>query len=269
MFDGIGNFITGDYGATSMGSVIMLILVILLILLYFKLPNLINKFILQGGKQLINEPISSSLQTPLGTYKDLNGSDNYDYQYSISFWFYLDANPPNTNPAYNKYTSLLNYGEKPNVLYCGKTNTLMVTMLQKDLKNVTNNKLTDFDENGNRILYINDNVLLQKWNNIIINYSGGVLDIFLNNELVKSDIGVVPYYTLDNLTIGENNGLNGSICNVVYFNHPLNTSNMYILYNMIKDKTPPILSSSNVTIVKQNVNTTITSVKEVNDVALI
>jgi hypothetical protein len=269
MFDAIGNFIMGDYGATNMGSVIMLIIVILLILLYFKLPNLINKFILQGGKQLINEPISSSLQTPLGTYKDLNGSDNYDYQYSISFWFYLDANPPNTNPAYNKYTSLLNYGEKPNVLYCGKTNTLMVTILQKDLKNVTNNKLTDFDENGNRILYINDNVLLQKWNNIIINYSGGVLDIFLNNELVKSDIGVVPYYTLDNLTIGENNGLNGSICNLVYFNHPLNTSNMYILYNMIKDKTPPILSSSNVTIVKQNINTTITSVKEVNDVALI
>jgi hypothetical protein len=139
----------------------------------------------------------------------------------------------------------------------------MVTMQQKDLKKVTNNKLTDFDENGNRILYVNHNVLLQKWNNIIINYNGGILDIFLNNELVKSDIGVVPYYTLDNLTIGENNGLNGSICNVVYFSHPLNTTNMYILYNMVKDKTPPVLSSSSAEILKQNANTAVSSAEKV------
>ena len=77
----------------------------------------------------------------------------------------------------------------------------MVITNQKDLKNTTNNKLIDFDENGNRILYKNDNVLLQKWNNIIINYNGGILDIFLNGDLVKSDKGVVPYYKIDNLTI--------------------------------------------------------------------
>jgi hypothetical protein len=255
---------TGQYGATNAGSILMLIATVILIVLYFKLPNLLNKFFIQGGKQLINEPVNTTGLRSLGTYQELNGSENYDYQYSISFWFYLDANPPNTNPSYNKYTSLLNYGNKPNVLYCGKTNTLMVTIEQKDLEKTTRNKLTDFDENGNRILYINDKVLLQKWNNMIINYSGGILDIFLNNELVKSDIGVVPYYTIDNLTIGENEGLNGSICNVVYFRHPLNTTNMYILYNMVKDKTPPILSSSSATILKQNVDTTFTSAEQVN-----
>lgn len=263
IFDDVGSFMTGNYGANGTGSILMLICVIILIVLYFILPSLLNKFIIQGGRQLINEPISTSNITSLGTYQELNGSDNYEYQYSISFWFYLDADPPSTNAAYNKYTSLLNYGNKPNVLYCGKTNTLMVTIEQKDLKKTTNNKLTDFDENGNRILYVNNKVLLQKWNNMLINYSGGVLDIFLNNELVKSDIGVVPYYTIDNLTIGESNGLNGSICNVVYFRHPLNTSNMYILYNMVKDKTPPILSSSSASVLKQNANTTFASAQQI------
>ena len=56
--------------------------------------------------------------------------------------------------------------------------------------------------------------------------------------------------TLDNLTIGEDNGINGRICNVVYFKSPLTTSKMYILYNMVKDKTPPITTEANKTIIK-------------------
>jgi hypothetical protein len=76
-------------------------------------------------------------------------------------------------------------------------------------------------------------------------------------------MGVVPYYKLDNLTIGENNGVNGSICNVVYFSHPLNTTNMYILYNMVKDKTPPVLSASSAEILKQNANTAVSSAEKV------
>ena len=247
----------------SLSSVIMLILVILLIFLYFKAPYLINKFILQGGKQLVNEPVNTNTQYPLGTYQELSGTDNFEYEYAISFWFYLEALPPNTNAAYDKYTSLLNFGEKPNVLYCGKTNTLMITMQQKDLQKSTNNKLIDFDENGHRILYIKHDVLLQKWNNLVINYSGGILDIFINNELVKSDIGVVPYYTLDNLTIGENNGINGGISNLIYFNHPLNTTNMYILYNYFKNKDPPSISSTPKTILEQNINTATTSAQKV------
>jgi hypothetical protein len=135
-------------------------------------------------------------------------------------------------------------------------------MEQKDLKQKTTNNLLDFDEEGNRILYIKHGVLLQKWNNIIINYNGGILDIFLNGELVKSDIGVVPYYTLDSLTIGKDGGINGGICNVVYFKKVLTALNIYLLYNMIKNKNPPVSNDSNLTIIKKNINTTISSYKE-------
>ena len=261
-FDSLGKAATSEYNASTSGSIIMLIISILLFILYFKTPSLFNKINLQGGKQLVNQPVYTDSQYSLGTYQELNdGSQQYDYQYAISCWIFLDAASPNTSASYSKYTSLLNFGNKPNVLYNGKTNTLMVTMEQKDLHKTANSaKLIDFDENGNRILYKNENMLLQKWNNIIINYSGGVLDIFLNGELVKSDIGVVPYYTLDNLTIGEDGGIKGGLCNVVYFRHALQTHHIYYLYNMVKNRTPPLLNDSNETIVKQNVSDVSSSV---------
>ena len=79
---------------------------------------------------------------------------------------------------------------------------------------------------------------------------------------MKSDIGVVPYYTLDNLTIGETDGIKGGMCNVVYFNRSLNASNIYYLYNMVKIKNPPILNDSNKTILTQNLNTTRDAIKK-------
>jgi hypothetical protein len=254
---------SGKSDSSVLTSILVLVITIVLFLIYFKMPSIYNIINLQGGEQLVNKPVYTDTEYSLGTYQELNGSENFDYQYAISFWVFIDSAPPNTNPSYTKYTSLLNFGGKPNVLYNGQSNTLMVTMQQKDLKKVSNNKLFDFDENGNRIIYINNNMLLQKWNNIIINYSGGVLDIFLNGELVKSDIGIVPYYTIDNLTIGENDGIKGGICNVVYFKRALNSANIYYLYNMVKDKQLPVLNYNNETIIKKNINKVGSSVNEI------
>ena len=262
VFDTVGKFIVGEYQSTTMGSILMLLVIIVLLITYYKSSSLINKINIQGGKQLVNMPVYTNTLYPLGTYEELNGSDKFDYQYAISCWVFLDAAAPNMNESYNRYTSLLNFGNKPNILYKGETNTLMVTIQQKDLKKINNSKIVDFDEEGNRIIYKNSDVLLQKWNNIIINYNSGVLDIFLNGELVKSSIGVVPYYTLDNLTIGQENGIKGGICNVVYFKQALTSSNIYYLYNMVKEINPPILNDSNKTILEENIKSSVTSIKK-------
>jgi len=263
IFDSIGGFISGEYNASTAGSILMLLIAIIIIVIYFTTPQIFNKFSSQGGNQLVNKPVYTNSQYVLGTYEELNGSDKFDYQYAISCWAFIDAVPPNMNPSYEKYTSLLNFGGKPNILYNGSKNTLMITMEQKDLDKNTNNKLTNFDDNGNRIIYKNTNTLLQKWNNIIINYNGGVLDVFLNGELVKSDVGVVPYYTLDNLTIGEDDGISGGISNVIYFKHALTASNIYYLYNTVKNKTPPTANDSNETILVKNITTLGNSVKNI------
>jgi len=258
-FDWIVKLFVGQYNATNLSSIIMLVVAMCLFLLYFFTPSVFNLLSSQGGKQLVNKPVYTDSQYNLGSYQDLNGSDNFDYQYAISCWIFLDAAGPNMNENYNKYTSLLNFGNKPNVLYNGKTHSLMITMQQKELQDLTKNKMTDFDSEGNRIIYINNNSLLQKWNNLIINYSGGTLDIFLNGELVKSSIEVVPYYTFENLTIGEKNGIKGGICNVIYFRRALTSQNIYYIYNSVKDRAPPVLNDSNETILVKNINQTISS----------
>lgn len=263
LLDSTLNFGKNQYSSTTSTSLLMLLLAISLFAIYFCSPKLFNLIYLQGGEQLVNKPVDINKQYSLGTYEELNGSDTFDYQYAISSWFFIDASAPNTNTSYNKYTSILNFGNKPNILYNASTNTLRITIQQKDLKKTTKNKLLDFDEDGNRIIYVKHNLLLQKWNNIIINYNGGILDVFLNGELVKSNIGVVPYYTLDNLTIGEENGIKGGMCNVVYFKRALTAMNIYFLYNMIKNKKLPVSNSSNTTIVKKNTSTLSDSFNEV------
>ena len=262
-FDFMVGFFTNEYKSTTVSSILLLVFAIVLIVVYLKMPSIFNVITLQGGDLLVNQPVSTDSIYSLGTYQELNGKDSFDYKYAISTWIFLDSAAPNMNLSYDTYASLLNFGEKPNIMYNGKTNTLMITMQQKDLQKTSDNKLIDFLENGNRIIYKKPNMLLQKWNNIIINYNGGVLDIFLNGELVKSEIGVVPYYTLDSLTIGQENGIKGGICSVVYFNRALTNSNIYYLYNMVKDKTIPVTNDSNVTITKKDISKVVDSTTQI------
>lgn len=227
----------------------MLILSILLFIIYFSIPFLYYTISQQGGTLIINQPVYTNKQKSLGSYDEFNNGV-YDYNYAISFWVFFDAFPPNTNSNYSKYSSILSYGDKPNILYNASENTLLITMKHDD-KVKTTNKLIELDDEGNRIIYKNSNVLLQKWNNIIINYNGGVMDIFLNGELVKSNNGVVPYYTLDNLTVGQNNGYIGGLCNLVYHNKTLTSNNIYFIYNTLKNISPPISNESTETIIKK------------------
>jgi hypothetical protein len=193
----MGLFVT-NYDNKTTSYLYLILITILLLVIYFVEPLLYNKVNLQGGKLLVNQPINIDKIQNLGNYETLNESNTFDYHFAISFWFYLDAYPPNTNPNYKSYVSLLNYADKPNILYNSSENTLMITMKHN---NITSKEKEEKEEE--EIIYKKENILLQKWNNIIINYDAGILDIFLNGVLVKSNNGIIPYYTLDALTIGQ------------------------------------------------------------------
>ena len=240
-------------------SLITLFFTLGIIFIYFLIPYILNRGVLQGGKIFLDKPIHIDSKTDIASYEELNGKkeddeSNFEYQYGMSFWFYLDEQTPSTNSSYSKYTTILDYGNKPKIMYKGETNTLLIVVDEKDknkTKEILKNSMYEFDDEGRRIIYKRENILLQKWNNIIINYSGGTLDIFYNGELVKTSINVVPYMRYDTLTVGKENGLKGGVCSIVYFNTPLNINQVLNLYSKLKDKTPPSLYNWNQPLITQ------------------
>jgi len=256
VFSGVNNIKN-----TNASYFILLLIILIAYAVYFGWPYISDYYAKQGGLLLINQPIFLNEFHTLGSYQDMNQSIDYDYTYGISFWFYLDDN---VNTPYNTYTSLLNFGGKPNVLYEASGNTIMVTMLNTTGDPIPPNS-DKYDTNGNYIVCIIPNIFLQKWNNMIINYSNGTLDIFYNGNLVKSFRNAVAEMTYDTLTSGADNGVSGGICNVNYFKKNLSSTQIYSLYNLVKDKTPPVTLSNDTTI--QQINTYITPVVSVTNKA--
>ena len=228
---------------------ILALVPVVLFLIYYYLPTIQGVIATQGGNLLIDNPISLNVFTNLSNYEALNGSNASTYKFAISFWVNIDAAPPSTNASYSTYTSIMNYGDKPNVLYNPSLNSFMITMQQNDFQEKNVNVASEVDGNGNRILYTNNDFLLQKWNNVIINYDGGTLDIFLNGELVRTTIEVIPYVTMDALTTGAVDGIIGNICNFVYYTKTLTTTNIFYIYNSMKNENPPAPQKTNNTIV--------------------
>ena len=223
-------------------------IILLALITYFIYPYVVEKITDQGGLLLINQPIYLTEPVNIASYHALNpGTSDYDYNYALSFWVYFDSSYDPSKS--DNYISIINYGNKPNILYNQQDNSLVFIMNTTNPEQMSNFTLTELEDNGNRILYKHNNVLLQKWTHIIINYNSGTLDIFINGQLMKSDIGTIPYMSLDVLQIGAFNGIHGGICNMNYFKNPLDIQKIYYLYNLIKDKTPPVHSSSTDTII--------------------
>ena len=285
IFVNIIEMIMHEYKQTTTTMVILFLIEICLVVLYFVYPIIVKKIYTQGGKQLINQPVPLDREYSIATYQQLNDSDEYNYNYALSFWFCIDSMPPNTNANYSKYTTILSYGNNPHVSYNPDTNSLLITVSGDsvipisivDLAHKLEDKMTyagdeqipkiqttindvihkvknvpimnEHDENGKRIIYLKKDIQLQKWNNVILNYNGGTLDIFYNAELVKSAVEVVSYLTYDTLLVGENKGVSGGISNLTYFKSPLDIFKINALYNSMKDKTPPALPENERTII--------------------
>ena len=180
-------------------------------------------------KQLINRPVPTDklLTNKKWHYVNLKKGKSYNYVYSLSSWIFIHQGASNTKFKNNLYASLINYGDKPNISYKSDTKTLRITV--------------QTGTNPEKTIYKTKSFPLQKWNNIVINFDGGTLDVFINNKLVATEKNIIPYISTDMITIGEKEGVSGGICNVVYYPDTLGQIKMDMFYNTLKLKNPPVI----------------------------
>ena len=207
-----------QYNITTRPIIMLGLLEVLFVFLYFVIPYVIQFVLTHDATQLVRVPINLNTYNKLGTFQELNYiNDNINYKYAISSWIYLDSFPPETNASYSEFTSLLNIGNKPNILFNVSLNKILIKM-----------KVSSDQE---EILYEStDTVRYQKWNHFVLNYDSGILDVFINNELVASVQQVIPYKEFDIVSCGSNEGIHGGISNVLYFNHVLGMPKITSLY---------------------------------------
>jgi len=224
------NFIIEEYRKAPKEVWNILLIEIVLIAIYFILPHLrriILYIICHDAKYLLNNPDYLDREKEVGSTTDIYGSEledsNYIYNYSISFWYYVN---PTSND--DNYYNILTYNGKPLVEYNQHKNKLRIKTIEGRSKET--------------IIYLDNNVEIQKWNHMVINYQSNTMDIFINNELVTTNFKLtMPYMGYDNIMIGQENGIQGGICNIMYFKRSIPKRDISLIYYLCKYENPPII----------------------------
>jgi hypothetical protein len=184
-----------------------------------------NVATLESSKFLLKKAVYLNKETRINPLnKDFHlgfGVDDKTYNYSISFWVFLHNNNPQIAAGDNNYKNILNYDERPKIAYNILENALRIYVRKEGGTLVT--------------LYTKRNFKLQKWHNIVINYTGGVLDVFLNAKLVATQSKVIPKMNIPNLLLGENKGVQGGITNILYFPTFMSRTRIETNYRLLRD----------------------------------
>ena len=148
----------------------------------------------------------------------------YKYTYSISFYIYINTQPTNTSFAYTKDTELFNYGFKPVIYYNGNSRKIIIK------SRTISNKTDQLDT-----IYETTQVKHQKWLYFVINYENNVIDVFIDGKLVGSKDNITPYFVGDSVTIGEDDGIHGSIKEIFYFDKIKTPDSIQFLHSLTKN----------------------------------
>jgi len=224
------DYLKNQWNITTNTTWVILGLEAILLIGYFTLPALIKRLVHHDSHLLVSQetPLYINKKHNIGSYNQLYRSKRFpNYHYTLHAEFYINKSPvsssgSNKNDSY-PCKNLLSYGKSPIVCYHSEKNTLTITSM-----------IGDGHDHGDKkeiILLQNYQVPLQTWNKLVIQYDSGIMDIFINNELLSSTKGVMPYMKYDSIIVGQENGLdNGSaIRNVQYYNRNLTTMEMSML----------------------------------------
>jgi len=190
-------------------NVPLFLCVLFFVLLFYSSTMFQNYY----GKVLIREPVKLSIPT------ELRIDPSYDY--TLSYCVYMDAVPPEYNYATTLHSNVVSCGYGVQTKYEPSSQTLRV---------VTKQPTSDIFETE---------FLPQRWNHVVLVSHKGQLDIYLNGDLVGTKHSLSP--TEKYMLVGQQNGLKGKICCVIYSKVAMSNVMVNQLYLQLKSQDPPMI----------------------------
>jgi hypothetical protein len=234
-------YVLNEFKMTANPIFVLLIVEIALVVLYLYLPDILhflqktrNTELLPGSAFLdIKQTIGNSEMNKLPAFLKKVNEDAlpvYNQNYAFSMWTFL--NPQGANySGYSGETQIFNYGQgKPRVTH------LLDTEKRREVYRVY------FTDSSSQKGYYEFSMPTQKWNNLVMNFTSTQADLFVNGQLEKTYIfdGNPPKYSpTDFVDIGQDKGLDGAICNVVYYPRNLSLIEIANNYNLLSIRNPP------------------------------
>jgi len=235
-----------EFKLTTSPVLILFVVELLLLLVYLYIPKLINHIsskegipVLEGSV-FLNSPNTFSLggrnimpDMDIQLAGNINKTPFQDY--AISMWTYVNAHSTN-KIAYNKESIVFDYGKgKPKVTYFPGDNP--------DAAPVYRIYFTTQDKDSS---FYELKLPMQRWNNLVFNYSSTHADLFVNGHLERTFSfanGKMPIIKpADVITTGSVDGLHGAISNIRYYLTPLSKHRIANMYNIFMKKTPPTIN---------------------------
>ena len=260
LFNDLIKYLLEQYHITPNIVFILFIFEVLLILLYIYLPKMFNSLFKQSTNELLMKPVYLNTQTTIGVTTKSTGDggtisitnklppihtihkmfpithpttvpEYRNNNYGVSMWIYV-----NENITSNDEIEIIKFcGGKPRITYLNnRTNNNSYFVY------FTDNTTTGSSENNRYKLYLNN----QKWNYFAFSYYLNNVDLFINGKLERTFTFTNNFpFTItnaDNIIIGQDNGLNGAICNILYYTSPLTKFQVANSYNLLSNQNPPI-----------------------------
>ena len=257
-------YLISEFKLTTSPVLILFFIEILLLLSYLYIPDIVNHITNTDGTLLYNSNILADGNTEIQDTFFLNTQNSFSLDeqvmpdmkfqingnrnkttfqnYAISMWTYVNAHGSN-KLAYNTESLIFNYGEgKPKITYYNgddqdTRDKYRIYFTNNTTLNEDGNSSTDFKE------YYEMKLPLQRWNNLVFNFSSTHADLFVNGHLERTFSfanGKMPTFAeTDVVTTGKNDGLHGAISNIRYYTKTLSKHKITNIYNIFMKKTPP------------------------------
>lgn len=231
-------YLKKEFNDTTNDVFYLFLFMVIAVLSYLFLPKVVQYFstrnavILQPKTTFINtENVVAGSEEWM--QRDTAGKRQYNQNFSLSCWVYLNNQPTNYS-SYAEETTIIEFAEgAPKVTYEYAKN-----------ENDENDKLNIYFTNHEE--YYNESITLpikkQKWNHLVFNYNSQYADVFLNGKLERTlNLANKPpqFDASQFLVTGANNGLDGAISNITYYPHPLTKTEIVTLYNTYSIRNPP------------------------------